>query len=121
MALIWPAARGANAPPPALAEVVEALEPTPKAELPALVAGWLDTLDATGRWALLKLVTGGLRVGVSGPAGQASRWPRSAGRRPDEIEEVWHGARAALPARCSPGWKAGAAARPGARRRCSAR
>ena len=31
----------------------------------ALVSGWLDALDATGRWALLKLVTGGLRVGVS--------------------------------------------------------
>ncbi len=26
---------------------------------------WLDTLDATGRWALLKLVTGSLRIGVS--------------------------------------------------------
>ena len=26
---------------------------------------WLDALDADGRWALLKLLTGGLRVGVS--------------------------------------------------------
>ena len=34
-------------------------------EGPRLVEGWLDALDATGRWALLKLVTGGLRIGVS--------------------------------------------------------
>ena len=31
----------------------------------ALLGAWLDALDATGRWALLKLVTGALRVGVS--------------------------------------------------------
>ena len=30
-----------------------------------LLEGWLDALDADGRWALLKLLTGGLRVGVS--------------------------------------------------------
>ena len=41
------------------------LETARKAELPGMVAGWLDALDATGRWALLKLVTGGLRVGAS--------------------------------------------------------
>ena len=34
-------------------------------ELPAQLARWLDALDETGRWALLKLVTGGLRIGVS--------------------------------------------------------
>ena len=34
-------------------------------EVPSLLAGWLDRLDATGRWALLKLLTGALRVGVS--------------------------------------------------------
>ena len=36
-----------------------------KAQLPAQLARWLDALDETGRWALLKLVTGGLRIGVS--------------------------------------------------------
>ncbi len=30
-----------------------------------LLEPWLDALDATGRWALLKLVTGSLRIGVS--------------------------------------------------------
>jgi DNA ligase-1 len=36
-----------------------------KAQLPQQLARWLDALDETGRWALIKLVTGGLRVGVS--------------------------------------------------------
>ena len=34
-------------------------------DLPAQLGRWLDQLDETGRWALLKLVTGGLRIGVS--------------------------------------------------------
>ena len=63
IALIWPGG-GKGAKPPRLAAIVEALQSTPPAEIPALLAGWLDTLDATGRWALLKLLTGALRVGV---------------------------------------------------------
>src|SRR3954469_18892355 len=37
VALIWPERAGANAQPPTLSEVVEALEVTPKAELPGLI------------------------------------------------------------------------------------
>jgi len=90
VALIWPVREGVNAPPPGLAEVVEAMEVTPKAELPALIAGWLDTLDADGRFALIKLVTGGLRVGVSARMAKTALadW---AGVEVDAIEEVWHG------------------------------
>jgi DNA ligase-1 len=36
-----------------------------RAEAGPQLAQWLDVLDANGRWALLKLVTGALRVGVS--------------------------------------------------------
>jgi DNA ligase-1 len=50
---------------PSLTTIVETLATLGKAELPAQLARWLDRLDETGRWALLKLVTGGLRVGVS--------------------------------------------------------
>jgi len=90
IALIWPERVGVNAPPPGLAEVVEAMEVTPKAELPALIAGWLDVLDANGRFALIKLVTGALRVGVSARLAKTALadW---AGREVGEIEEVWHG------------------------------
>src|SRR5262249_23815102 len=52
-------------PVPARTEVSETLSTPGKAQLPAQLARWLDGLDETGRWALLKLVTGGLRIGVS--------------------------------------------------------
>jgi DNA ligase-1 len=90
VALIWPQRDGVNAPPPGLAEVVAAMEATPRAELPAVIAGWLDTLDANGRFALIKLVTGGLRVGVSARLAKTALadW---AGQEVGTIEEVWHG------------------------------
>ncbi len=50
---------------PSLTDVVLTLNTLGKAQLPAQIARWLDCLDETGRWALLKLVTGALRVGVS--------------------------------------------------------
>src|SRR5579859_7050196 len=43
---------------PFLTEVIETLSTLGKSELPAQLARWLDALDETGRWALLKLVTG---------------------------------------------------------------
>jgi DNA ligase-1 len=48
-----------------LSNVIETLSTLGKAQLPAQLARWLDALDETGRWALLKLVTGALRIGVS--------------------------------------------------------
>jgi DNA ligase-1 len=109
IALIWPVREGVNAPPPGLAEVVEAMEVTPKAELPALIAGWLDTLDAKGRFALIKLVTGGLRVGVSARLAKTALagW---AGQEVDAIEEVWHGLE--MPYRALFDWLEGRGPRP---------
>ncbi|MBS7696731.1 MULTISPECIES: cisplatin damage response ATP-dependent DNA ligase [unclassified Chelatococcus] len=82
---------GHNHPPaPTLTEVVEALTATLKPDLPPLVAGWLDGLDETGRWALLKLITGGLRVGVSARLAKTAVAELGA-LEADDIEEVWHG------------------------------
>jgi DNA ligase-1 len=68
VALSWPVALqppGTEAAAPALSAVIETLATLGKAELPAKLSRWLDQLDETGRWALLKLVTGALRIGVS--------------------------------------------------------
>src|SRR4051794_20636111 len=46
---------------PTLPDVVTTLASLGKAELPARLPAWLDPLDETGRWALLKLVTGAWR------------------------------------------------------------
>ncbi|MBO6675394.1 MAG: cisplatin damage response ATP-dependent DNA ligase [Rhizobiales bacterium] len=90
VALLWPADHGINSPPPTLEDVVDALATTGKAEMPALITRWLDTLDETGRWALLKLITGGLRIGVS--ARLAKTAVAGLGDlKPNDVEEVWHG------------------------------
>ena len=89
VALVWPAKPGANREPE-LPEVVESLRSASRREVPQLLERWLDALDATGRWALLKLLTGELRVGVS--ARLAKQALAAFGAVPvSDIEEVWHG------------------------------
>src|SRR5271170_2145160 len=88
VALVWPAAPGANREPE-LSEVVEALRTATRGEAQGLIERWLDALDADGRWALLKLLTGALRVGLSARlAKQAAA--DIAGIDVAEVEEVWH-------------------------------
>ena len=94
VALLWPApdaGPGHNRPPPpTLSEVVEILHETSKAALPGAIARMLDQLDEIGRWALLKLITGSLRVGAS--ARLAKTALASLGDlEPNAIEEVWPG------------------------------
>ena len=87
-ALIWPTRHGANREPE-LGEVVEALKAAGRGEVRGLLEGWLDALDPDGRWALLKLVTGSLRVGVS----TRLAWQAAAdlgGVTLEDIQEVWH-------------------------------
>ena len=89
LALIWEG-RPAAGPPPTLGEAVETLQRATKMQTPAILKNWLDALDSTGRWALLKLLTGAPRVGVS--ARLAKQAAASIGGKPvAEIEEVWHG------------------------------
>jgi DNA ligase-1 len=89
VALMWPAPpRSDTATVPSLSEVVTTLATLGKAELPAKLAGWLDALDETGRWALLKLVTGALRIGVSARLAKTAV-AALGNREPDEVELVW--------------------------------
>ncbi|MFT5775849.1 cisplatin damage response ATP-dependent DNA ligase [Hyphomonas sp.] len=89
VSLVWPDVRGANRTPP-LSDIVETLTAAPRAEAPKLVAGWLDGLDATGRWAFLKLLTGGLRIGVSARLAKLAL-ADFGDKDVTEIEEIWHG------------------------------
>jgi DNA ligase-1 len=88
VALVWPARPRANREPE-LSEVVDALRGATRAEVQRLIEGWLDALQPTGRWALLKLMTGGLRVGLS--ARLAKQAAADIGPVPvAEVEELWH-------------------------------
>lgn len=89
VSLAWPARPGANREPE-LSEVIDALAGASRAEVQRLIEGWLDALpDATGRWALLKLMTGALRVGVSARLAKQA-CADLGGVDPAEIDEVWH-------------------------------
>jgi DNA ligase 1 len=73
-----------------LTTVVETLSTLGKAQLPAQLARWLDALDETGRWALIKLVTGGLRIGVSARLAKAAVGALG-GQEAHDIELLWPG------------------------------
>jgi DNA ligase 1 len=73
-----------------LSEVVDSLSTLGKAQLPGQIARWLDLLDETGRWALLKLLTGGLRVGVSARLAKTAA-AALGDKDPQEIELIWSG------------------------------
>jgi DNA ligase-1 len=73
-----------------LTTVIETLATLGKAQLPQQLARWLDALDETGRWALIKLVTGGLRIGVSARLAKAAVGAL-AGKEAQEIELIWPG------------------------------
>ena len=93
VALLWPAAlppSPGEAQPLHLSDVVTTLASAGKLDLPRLIASWLDALDETGRWALLKLITGSLRIGVSARLAKTAV-AELGGKTANEIEEVWHG------------------------------
>ena len=89
VALMWPVERRVNSVPP-LSEIVAGLHESGKIDLPGRLAGWLDALDETGRWALLKLITGALRIGASARLAKTAV-ASLGGLEPNEIELVWHG------------------------------
>jgi DNA ligase-1 len=93
VALVWPAQPGANREPE-LSEVIDALRGASRTEVQRLIETWLDALEPTGRWALLKLMTGGLRVGVSARMAKQALADlgtlNGGGVEIAQIEEVWH-------------------------------
>jgi DNA ligase-1 len=98
VALLWPRNLTTPIPNPSpqgggqltLTTVVETLSTLGKAQLPKQLAQWLDALDENGRWALIKLVTGGLRIGVS--ARLAKSAVGAVGEKDaQEIELLWSG------------------------------
>ncbi len=92
VALVWP--KVSEGEPPGLSEIVMALGTVPKARLPELLSSWLDHSGANVRYAILKLMTGGLRVGASARLAKTALAEFALARGQDigadDIEEVWH-------------------------------
>ncbi|MEA3051830.1 MAG: ligase 1 [Sphingomonadales bacterium] len=94
VSLLWP--KRLDQPPELddgslrIADVVERLQTLGRAEAPGALARMLDHLDASGRYALLKLATGELRIGVSARLAKTAL-AQAFGLEVDAVEEVWHG------------------------------
>jgi DNA ligase-1 len=73
-----------------LADIVAVIKITPANAAAQQVADWMDGLGRTERWALLKFLSGALRVGVSARLAKLSI-ARAFGHELTEIEELWHG------------------------------
>lgn len=92
VALIWPepVAPPAEEAPLTVSGVVEKLGSLSRSDAPAALGSMLDRLEADERYALLKLATGALRVGVSARLAKTAL-AEAFGLPVDAVEEVWHG------------------------------
>lgn len=91
VALMWPDP-SQKVTPPTVAEVIDLLNATSRARAPFVLAELMDRLDADGRYALLKLATGGMRVGISARLAKTA-FAQAFGLSVDDVEEVWHALR----------------------------
>ena len=91
VALMWPDV-SADAVAPTVSEVIDLLNSTSRVRAPMLLAELMDRLDANGRYALLKLATGGMRVGISARLAKTA-FGQAFGLSVDDVEEVWHALR----------------------------
>ena len=94
VSLLWSAPEGE---PPDLddgtisvAAAVDQLRSASRSDAPRILATMLDHLDASGRFALLKLATGALRVGISARLAKQALADAFA-IDVEQVEEVWHG------------------------------
>ncbi|MBA2466687.1 MAG: cisplatin damage response ATP-dependent DNA ligase [Sphingomonas sp.] len=94
VALLWPVPDGAPAEVDdatiGIAAAVERLRAASRMDAPRTLASMLDHLDASGRYALLKLATGELRVGINARLAKQAL-ANAFGLDVDAVEEVWHG------------------------------
>jgi DNA ligase-1 len=75
---------------PSLGEVVARMNALGRTEVRSAVRELLNLLDTSSRFAFLKLVTGGLRIGVSARLARQAL-ADFAGKDITEIETLWHG------------------------------
>ena len=96
VSLLWPKPQGE--PPEvddatiSITEAIDRLRAASRIDAPHVLARMLDHLDASGRFALLKLATGALRVGISARLAKQAL-ADAFGLEVEAVEEVWHGLR----------------------------
>ncbi len=89
VALVWPEQKSIIHQDISLDNVVAALSATTRATAPDVVAQLLDTMDANSRYAMLKLATGGMRIGVSARLAKTA-FADAFAVSVDDVDELWH-------------------------------
>ncbi|MGJ3649459.1 cisplatin damage response ATP-dependent DNA ligase [Sphingomonas sp. GlSt437] len=90
VALLWPERPNSAPVDLSLAGVIDRLMTLSRSEAPAVLAAMLDGLDANGRFALIKMATGAMRIGVSARLAKTAL-AQAFGLDVEAVEEVWHG------------------------------
>jgi len=96
VSLLWPKRSGE--PPEVddatitISDALDRLRAASKMDAPQVLASMLDHLDASGRFALLKLALGELRVGINARLAKQAL-ANAFGIDVEGVEEVWHGIR----------------------------
>ena len=90
VSLLWPEPAGDVPPPPSVSEAVAALSAMTRATVNIDLSALLDRLDANGRYALLKLATGAMRIGISARLAKVA-FAQAFDVSIDDVEEHWHG------------------------------
>lgn len=88
ISLIWPDSKCGNLP--GLSRFIQTIEETPKTKIPEYMSDLLDFSTPNERWAMIKLITGGLRIGISARLAKTALAHYS-GQDLSEIEKIWHG------------------------------
>jgi DNA ligase-1 len=94
ISLLWP--KRIDKPPElddatiSISDAIGRLRSASKMDARGVLAGMLDHLDASGRFALLKLALGELRVGINARLAKQA-FADAFGLELDAVEEVWHG------------------------------
>jgi DNA ligase-1 len=89
VSLLWPAPESDVLPPPTVSEAVDSLMKMTRVSVMAELPRLLDRLDADGRYALIKLATGAMRVGISARLAKTA-FAQAFDVSVEEVEEYWH-------------------------------
>lgn len=90
ISLVWEPPAGIASSDIPLGDAIERLQKAGRADVRSVVRDMLDRLDTSARFAFLKLVTGGLRIGVSAKLAKQALADMG-GKDVAEIETLWHG------------------------------
>ncbi len=90
VSLLWPEPVGPREAEPGLDETVRILAAMTRASVAPDLPRLLDRLDANGRYAVIKLATGAMRIGVSARLAKVA-FAQAFAVPVEDVEEYWHG------------------------------